>query len=390
VNARFLPVVVAIGILGVAVPTIRAAEFSPAALNGIWIAEWAEADGAPVAGSDLSAIELELQDGAYTYRSPDGNTKGRFTIDVTKSPAAMDVTEREGPNAGRTIEAIVELTADGWRACYAFGGGGRPATFSTASGSGHVSARYKRKAGSPSVANAGQPLRGLLISGGCCHDYPAQDRILGEGISKRARVAWTIVRDPDQTGTKHRISVYQREDWAAGYDVVLHNECFSDEKDPAWLERIVKPHRLGVPAVVIHCAMHCYRAPTNEWFKFVGVTSHGHGSHFAYPMTNVKPEHPIMRGFPAVWQTPKDELYNITSMERSATPLATGFSPETKRGEVNVWINTYGAARVFGTTLGHYNHTLQEPLVLDLIARGLLWAAGKLGDDGKPLPGYAP
>jgi hypothetical protein len=31
---------------------------------------------------------------------------------------------------------------------------------------------------------------------------------------------------------------------------------------------------------------------------------------------------------------------------------------------------------------------MQDPLYLDLVTRGLLWACGKLGDDGKPHPGY--
>jgi hypothetical protein len=33
---------------------------------------------------------------------------------------------------------------------------------------------------------------------------------------------------------------------------------------------------------------------------------------------------------------------------------------------------------------------MKTDVYLDLVARGLLWAIGKLGDDGKPLPGYGP
>ena len=39
-------------------------------------------------------------------------------------------------------------------------------------------------------------------------------------------------------------------------------------------------------------------------------------------------------------------------------------------------------ARVFGTTMGHYNHTMSDPVYLDLITRGTLWATGKLQEDG--------
>ena len=241
----------------------------------------------------------------------------------------------------------------------------------------------------PARAAETRPLRALLITGGCCHDYPRQKEILPQGISARANVEWTVVHDP-RTGTTGKLDVYGKDDWAKGYDVVVHNECFADEKEVPYLERIVKPHRDGVPAVVIHCAMHCYRAPSDEWFKFCGVTSRRHGSHFAYPIKLEKADHPILRGMAATWQTPVEELYIIEKVWPTATPLATGYSPETKNNEVNVWINTYGQGRVFGTTIGHYNATMEQPWFLDLTARGLLWACGKLGDDGKPLPGYEP
>jgi hypothetical protein len=31
-----------------------------------------------------------------------------------------------------------------------------------------------------------------------------------------------------------------------------------------------------------------------------------------------------------------------------------------------------------------------DPRYLDLVTRGLLWACGKLDDQGQPLPGYGP
>lgn len=365
----------------------RAADIPLSAFDGTWVIEKGEFNGAPIPPDMIEGAELEVTGGKYVFRSPNSTAKGMFKLDNTKSPVWMNIHEDEGPNAGKDIEAVTELTPTGWKAAYAFQSDKRPAALKTEADSGHALLTYKRKPGTEPKA---RPLRALLISGGCCHDYPGQDKILSEGISARANVQWTIVRDEGQTGTKHKISAYQKPNWSEGYDIVVHNECFSDEKELDWLEGIVKPHREGLPAVVIHCAMHCYRAPTNDWFKFVGVTSHGHGSHFAYPMTNVKPEHPIMKTFPAIWQTPKEELYNITSVEKTATPLATGYSPETKRGEANVWINTFGKGRVFGTTVGHYNETMSQTVYLDMLARGFLWAAGKLDANGEPVAGYGP
>src|SRR3954467_15339307 len=108
------------------------------------------------------------------------------------------------------------------------------------------------------AADADAPIRALLVVGGCCHDYAAQKDILTKGVSARANVQWAIAYDPD-TSTKHKNPVYDSADWAKGFDVVVHDECSSDVKDPETVDRILKPHREGLPAVVLHCGMHCYR-----------------------------------------------------------------------------------------------------------------------------------
>src|SRR5512143_2321482 len=61
-----------------------------------------------------------------------------------------------------------------------------------------------------------KPIRALLVLGGCCHDYPAQQEILTKGISARANVVWTVAYDPD-TGTSHKNPIYDNPDWAKGF-----------------------------------------------------------------------------------------------------------------------------------------------------------------------------
>ena len=55
-----------------------------------------------------------------------------------------------------------------------------------------------------------------------------------------------------------------------------------------------------------------------------------------------------------------------------------------------VWVNEYGKARVFTTTLGHHNVTMQDPIYLDMVTRGILWVTGKLEADGSPAPELRP
>ena len=244
-------------------------------------------------------------------------------------------------------------------------------------------------------AQAPKPkLRALMVCGGCCHDYEKQKLILSEGISKRAAVEWTIVHENAAKGEderKHRISIYEKPDWWKGYDIVLHNECFGMIDDNAFIENITAAHKAGVPAVMLHCSSHSYRAgTTDEWRKVVGITSRSHEKNRDLTIENIAPEHPVMKGFPAKWLDPKDELYKNEFVWPNTVPLAKAYGEDTKKEHAVIWVNTYEKARVFSTTLGHNNSTMEAPEYLDLVTRGLLWACGKLGDDGKPTDGYGP
>jgi uncharacterized protein len=235
------------------------------------------------------------------------------------------------------------------------------------------------------------PLKVLMVCGGCCHDYEKQKLILAAGISARANVEFTTVHEESRVkdDRTHQISIYQQPDWAKGYDVVLHNECFGRVEDVAFVEGIAKEHAAGVPAVMLHCSAHSYRmARTDEWRKCVGQTSMSHEKNRDLLVKNTAPQHPVMKGFPLEWPNPKDELYKNEKLWEHFVPLATSYGEETKKDHAVIWTNQYGKARVFGTTLGHNNSTMESEVYLDLVTRGLLWACGKLGEDGKPLAGY--
>jgi uncharacterized protein len=232
------------------------------------------------------------------------------------------------------------------------------------------------------------PLKALLITGGCCHDYEKQKHVLSEGVSARAHVEWTIVHEGGNS-SNHRMSIHADKDWASGYDVIVHNECFSGVTDLDFIRTITDAHKAGVPGVVIHCAMHSYRGQTDQWFKFCGVRSHRHGPQLPIEVALVQAEHPIVRGLPSSWTSVPTELYLISELYDSTTPLATGVQRnDPDNSHTCIWIGQFGEGRVFGTTLGHHTKEFEEPSFLDFVTRGLLWSCGKLGDDGKPLAGY--
>ena len=223
-----------------------------------------------------------------------------------------------------------------------------------------------------------KPLKALLITGGCCHDYEFQSTALTLASAAKADIDWTVVHEGGK-GTKGQIKLYDDPNWAKPYDVVVHNECFANTTDLGYIQKILDGHQDGTPAVVIHCAMHTYRAlKTNEWRKFLGVTSKHHEHQSKYPVKIEAKDHPIMKGVPADWVTPKDELYIIEKVWPETKVLATSASEKTKKSQPVMWTNNYKGTRVFGTTYGHTNDTFSDDTFIGIITRGMLWSAGRL------------
>lgn len=215
----------------------------------------------------------------------------------------------------------------------------------------------------------------LLVTGGCCHNYGFQSEAIKNCLPAGVAAEWTVVNEGG-TGTEAMISLYNNANWAKGYDLVVHNECFADTQDSNYIRKITGAHHSGVNAVVIHCAMHSYRTVAfNDWREFLGVTTRRHDHQSEYPVTVVQPQHPVMKGLPVQWTSAKDELYIIEKLWPAATALATSVSEKDGKTYPVAWTNRYGKARVFGTTFGHSDETFKDSVFLRLLANGIEWAA---------------
>ncbi len=222
------------------------------------------------------------------------------------------------------------------------------------------------------------PIKALLVSGGCCHDYDAQKEIIPNGVSERINVDWTVVRQGGDSKSA-KIPLYEDENWAQGYDVVVHNECFGSVGDKEFIKRIIRPHRRGLPGVFIHCSMHSYRKIDGpEWDRLVGVVSTSHKSKSPITVTKSR-THYITQDLDQQWRTPKGELYQIKDVLDTVTPLAVGQRSSDEDPHLTVWTNRYGPnnTRIFSTTLGHHNETMQTEAYMNMLTRGILWAVGK-------------
>src|SRR5947207_774582 len=208
------------------------------------------------------------------------------------------------------------------------------------------------------VAGAAKPLRVLLLTGGCCHDYAKQKDILKKGLEERINVVVDQVHTNDSS-TRPALAIFGNPDYAKGYDLVIHDECAADISDPAIIEGVLKPHRDGIPGVNLHCAAHCYRignpndpvtpkTPHGFWFEYLGLQSSGHGPQRPISISFTNKEDSIVRGL-ADWTTINEELYNNIRIFETATAIARGAQTVTGRNAtaktndfVVIWTNQYG------------------------------------------------
>ncbi|MEM9365055.1 MAG: ThuA domain-containing protein [Planctomycetota bacterium] len=254
------------------------------------------------------------------------------------------------------------------------------------------------------AADAGGALRVLLVAGGCCHDYTAQTQLLKEGIESRINADVTIVLNEDRS-TGARFEIYEHDDWADGYDVVIHDECSANVTERPYVDRILRAHRAGVPAVNLHCAMHSYRwgnyrepvepgADNASWYEMIGLQSSAHGPKTPIDIAVIAEDHPITAGTED-WRTIDEELYNNVRVFDGTEALMRGKqwqkpnkrqlkqnpNAQAKMSEAVVaWTHHYGPnkTRIFSTSLGHQNETVADARYMDLVTKGVLWVTGRL------------
>lgn len=209
----------------------------------------------------------------------------------------------------------------------------------------------------------------LLVTSGCCHDYDFQTKSMQLAFRDRGIQAnWTVVAQGGK-GTAAQIDLYDNPNWADGFDLVIHNECFAKTDDADYIRRITDAHRRGVNAMVIHCAMHSYRdAEIDDWRQFLGVTSRRHEHKSEYPVKVINADHPVMADVPPNYVTQSDELYVIEKVWPGTTVLATSRSEKTDVEHPVFWVGTFDKAKVFGTTYGHSNATFEDKVFLDTLA----------------------
>jgi len=211
------------------------------------------------------------------------------------------------------------------------------------------------------------------------HKYGPQKEFFKK-IGTRAKWDVTV-----KTGSHDdQIAWLKTKDYGVGYDAIVYNFCFANSKDlEACHNLMAQTRENGVPAMLIHCAMHSwwvtfkhgkdtipdykgkaksFKAEIDKWTKahpdtpypvwgdFTGIASVAHGPHQPITFKKLK-EHPATRRLSDGFTTKNTELYNNYYINDNVIPLIEGQQGNSKA--IIMWEVPQGKSRVIGLSVGH-------------------------------------
>ena len=122
------------------------ADETPSPLNGIWHPVNAAMMGQELPKEVRDGIVLKLDGEQYSVTVNGTPDKGTFEIDRKSVPHRMTITGKVGPNQGKTLLAIFEMTkSETLRVCYDIKGLAFPAAFKSEPESTHYLVEYRRE-----------------------------------------------------------------------------------------------------------------------------------------------------------------------------------------------------------------------------------------------------
>ena len=229
------------------------------------------------------------------------------------------------------------------------------------------------------------------------HDYSAQLAAF-RGLAEEAGWQLSVATgDVDET-----MAFLRSTDFAAGQDAIVYNVCFADSRDlEAMTNLIAQTEQHGVPALLVHCAMHSWwdtfkkgkpipgnalgkarahrkvlkqwqaqhpETPLPAWGDFTGVASTRHGPKEPISLAAADDAVPAAL-IPPGYRTTDTELYNNHYITPDVTPLLMGTQDDDTA--IVMWRAPRGKGSVYGLTLGHDDGEWQDPVFLGIIRFGV-------------------
>ncbi len=218
---------------------------------------------------------------------------------------------------------------------------------------------------------------------------------------KNGRKALIVQGGWDGHEPKQVAGVFERELKARGFEVQVADtlEAFRTTDltrlsliVPVWtmssitgeqIQPVLDAVRGGVGLAGCHGGMCDAFRESTEWQWMTGGqwVAHPGDDGIEYTVKITQPDHFITSGSPAEIAVTSEQYYlhtdpsnNVLAVTRF--PVAEG--PHTPNGSFEmpqIWTRFWGAGRVYYNALGHHADIVEQPDILPLMVRGLLWAA---------------
>lgn len=255
-----------------------------------------------------------------------------------------------------------------------------------------------------------EPVPVMLLTGqsSIYHGWQKSSRVLAAILEDSGRFAVDVVTTPAQGESLEGFAP----DWSAYAAVVLD---YDGDAWPAATRAAFEQYlSAGGGLVLVHAADNAFpdwpefqlmaaiggwrgrteaAGPKLRWRDGAAVRDDGpgvaqHPPQHDFQVVTRAPDHPVMRGLPAVWLQADDELYSqLRGPARNVTILATARANASLPGatgehEPMLMAIDYGEGRVFHTTLGHVAPRDELPVAtmssvgfIVTVQRGTEWAA---------------
>jgi putative membrane-bound dehydrogenase-like protein len=152
------------------------------------------------------------------------------------------------------------------------------------------------------------------------------------------------------------------------YDALLvyaNIDAIAPEHENALLDYVIR----GSGVVALHSASDSFRN-SERWTQLLGARLQRHDPVTSFGTRIVAPTHRIVQGFTA-FESADEPYVHSNHNDRGRTLL------EVRESEPHTWTRTEGKGRVFYTAWGHDERTWSNPGFLDLVERGIRFAAGQ-------------